>query len=329
MTPSDKEIGVYRDRAPGKEVPKLIALSFLLVCALPFALAWSSIGPLYKLVLENDTFSQIPLIPLVTLFLIYERRKAIFSEVSFSGILGSALLAPGLILLGIAHLNLWRLSATNPQSLLVFAIVLIWLGAFALFFGTRAFRVACFPLLFLLFMVPIPEPFLSKTIYLLQEGSSAMAAMFFRVAGVPYLRQGFVFQLPGVSIRVAEECSGIRSTLALLITTVLASYLFLRSSWRRLTLCIAVIPLAIFKNGLRIATLSTLAIYVNPDFLYGRLHHQGGIVFFMIALIPLALLLMLLQRGERVKPTAPSGVAENNLLNAKVADNNIKGELRR
>ena len=132
-----------------------------------------------------------------------------------------------------------------------------------------------------------------------------MVELFFRMAGVPYLRQGFVFELPGVAIRVAEECSGIRSSLALLITTVLASHFFLRTNWKRMLLCVVVVPIVIFKNGLRIATLSILAIYVNPGFLYGRLHHQGGFVFFIIALLPMALVLRLLQKGENPSVVAP------------------------
>jgi len=72
-------------------------------------------------------------------------------------------------------------------------------------------------------------------------------------------------------------------------------------------LLIVVVPLAILKNGLRIATLSTLAIYVDPGFLTGNLHHRGGILFFMIALFPLALLLILLERGERPRPALPEG----------------------
>jgi exosortase len=203
---------------------------------------------------------------------------------------------------------LWNLNSTNPVSLLMLAAVFVWLGAFALFFGARAFRAAAFPLLFLLFMVPIPEPVLSNIIHFLQAGSSKMAEAFFGIAGVPYHRQGFVFELPGVAIRVAEECSGIRSTLALLITTVLASYMFLKSSWKRLILCLAVVPIAIFKNGLRIATLSTLAVYVNPEFLHGNLHRHGGIVFFIIALLPLGLLLRLLEKGENQGPAAGQDV---------------------
>ena len=287
----------------------LLAIGFLLVCVLPCALAWDQMRLLFKLVLENDTFSQIPLIPLVSVFLIFERRASIFAEVSFGWILGASLLAPGMILLGVARPNLWQLSSTNSVCLLVLAIVLVWLGAFALFFGTRAFRAASFPLFFLLFMVPIPEPVLSKTIFLLQAGSSRMAEAFFGIMGVPYHRHGFVFELPGVAIRVAEECSGIRSTLALLITTVLASHILLKSPWKRLVLCIAVVPIAIFKNGLRIATLSTLAVYVNPAFLYGNLHRRGGIVFFAIALLPMTLLLKLLQRGENPTSALPTGAS--------------------
>jgi exosortase len=289
------------------KVSLFLALGFLLVCVLPFAIAWDSTRALFSLVIYNETFSQIPLIPIVSAFLIYGDRKRVFSDISFGWILGAALLTPGTILLAVARLNLWQSDTTNQAALLVFAAVFIWIGAFALFFGPHAFRTARFPLWFLLFAIPIPEPILSKVIYFLQKGSSDAAELFFRIGGVPYLRQGFIFQLPGVAIRVAEECSGIRSTLALVITAALASYLFLKTPWKRLLLCVIVIPVAILKNGLRIMALSTLAIYVNPAFLYGHLHKHGGIVFFLIGLVPLALLLMWLQKSEVPRPPARTG----------------------
>lgn len=274
------------------------SLACALVCMLPFGLAFHSIVPLIKLVRDNQTFSQIPLIPFVSLFFVYEKRKQIFSAPPAGRLFALAMIVPGLVLLELARVNLFHLTSTNPESLLLFAAVLIWWGAFALFFGASAFLAALFPLGFLLFMVPIPEPALSKIVYFLQAGSSDMAQAFFGVLGIPYHREGFVFDLPGVAIRVAEECSGIRSTLALVITTVVASYIFLKSSWKRVLLCAAIVPVAIFKNGLRIATLSALSIYVDPDFLYGDLHHRGGIVFFIIALLPMIGLLGLLQRRE-------------------------------
>ncbi len=306
MNFGNKSIELSSVRPSDTKVSNLLVLSFLLLCVLPCVLAWDSVRLLFTLVLSSDTFSQIPVIPLLSLFLIYENRKAIFAEVSFAWLLGAALITSGMILIVAAQLRLWQLGSTNPLSLLVLALVFVWLGAFALFFGTRAFRAALFPLLFLLFMVPIPEPILSKIIYVLQAGSSELAEAFFGLAGVPYHRQGFVFELPGVAIRVAEECSGIRSTLALMITTVLASYILLKRPWKRLVLCLAVVPIAILKNGLRIATLSTLAVYVNPAFLEGNLHRRGGIVFFVIALVPLALLLRLLQNenGDNEIPAA-------------------------
>ncbi len=285
--------------AAKSKTPQLPAIGFALLCILPFALDWNLTRMLCKLVLENGTFSQIPLIPLISAFFIYGNRKTVFADIQAGWKIGVVFITPGMILLALARVNTFELGPENQSVVFVSAIVLIWMGAFSLFFGTRAFRTACFPLSFLFFAVPIPEPILSRVISFLQKESADAAEAFFHLAGIPYLRRNLIFDLPGISIRVAEECSGIRSTLALLITTVLASYLFLRSNWRRFLLILAVVPIAILKNGLRIAGLSTLAIYVNPAFLTGNLHHHGGIVFFMIALVPMGLLLVLLGRSEK------------------------------
>jgi exosortase len=278
------------------------AIGFFVVCAVPIVFVWAPLSSLSALVFKNDTFAYIPLIPMVSLYFVFIERKSIFSMISYGWQIGSALIVPGTIGLVLARLNPWHLGSHNQGSLLMFALVLLWIGTFALFFGNQSFRKASFPLLFLLFMIPIPEPLLSHTVFLLQQGSAKSAEWIFDLFGVPYLRQGLEFNLPGVSIFVAEECSGIRSSLALLITTVLACHLFLRKAWNKLLLCIVVVPMAILKNGLRIATLSTLAVYVNPGFLTGRLHHQGGIVFFVMGLLPIGLLLVLLQKMEKSGP---------------------------
>jgi exosortase len=288
-------------------------VGYLLFCLLPLILAWDAMRPVAALVTYNGTFSYAPLIPLVSVFLVYSGRKVIFCKVSSDLIAAAAMIVPGLVAVALARFNIWGMTADNQCSLVILGIVLTWAGAFVLFFGTAAFRAARFPLAFLIFTVPIPEPLLSRVTILLQEGSANVAEWFFKLGGIPYFRQDFVFQLPGFAIRVAEECSGIRSSVALLITTVLASHLFLKTSWRKVLLCALVIPLALFKNGLRIMTLSTLAIYVNPQFLYGNLHRRGGIVFFMIALVPLVLVLVFLQRREKPRP-APVQAAQTSSL---------------
>lgn len=76
----------------------------------------------------------------------------------------------------------------------------------------------------------------------------------------------------------------------------------LKSNWNGALLCVAIVPISILKNGVRIVALSTLAIYVNPDFLYGNLHHHGGGVFFLIGLVPLILMLGWFRKSERQFP---------------------------
>jgi exosortase len=112
------------------------------------------------------------------------------------------------------------------------------------------------------------------------------------------LREGFVFHLPRFNIEVAEECSGIRSSMALLILALLVAHFRLRSFWKKALFMACGLFLMILKNGIRIVSLTVLAMHVDPSFLYGKLHHQGGVVFFLLSLLLLAPLLWLLQRGE-------------------------------
>jgi exosortase len=281
-------------------------LGFLLVVLLPLIVVGTTMWPMVAATITDETTSHIPLIPLVSVFLVYTERHRIFSQASTTGWRSGRIFASlGLAGLTLAEFNPWHASAQTSFSIAVLGTVLIWVGAFALFFGEHALRAASFSLEFLVFMIPIPQLILDRIIYFLQEGSSDVVAVIFRLSGVPFLRQGFDFALPGVTIRVAQECSGIRSTLALVIVAVLMAHLFLRTFWKQALLCALVVPLAVFKNGLRIFTLSTLAIYVNPSFLSGNLHRRGGIVFFLVALIPLALTLSLLRKNERAPQQGP------------------------
>jgi len=120
----------------------------------------------------------------------------------------------------------------------------------------------------------------------------------FHLLGIPIYRTGFLFALPGVTIEIATECSGIRSSLALLIVGLLAGHLFLRTAWTKVALIMLSLPLLIVKNGIRIVTLTLLSIHVDPSYLTGHLHHRGGILFFLVALGLLMLILRLLRHLE-------------------------------
>ena len=55
---------------------------------------------------------------------------------------------------------------------------------------------------------------------------------------------------------------------------------------------------AILKNAIRIVALTLLSIHVDPGFLTGQLHHEGGIVFFVLALVLTFPILVLLRSLE-------------------------------
>ena len=113
------------------------------------------------------------------------------------------------------------------------------------------------------------------------------------------MRHGTTFELPGIVLQVAQECSGIRSSWVLVITSILASHLFLKSPWRRIVLVAFVIPLGILRNGFRVFVIGMLCVHVGPHMVDSVIHRQGGPFFFALSLVPLFLLLWWLRRGER------------------------------
>ena len=277
-------------------------VSLVILSAIVF---WKTFSALVLFSLNNDSSSHIVLIPLVSIYLLYTERSQIFRVVR------PALVAGGAIVLLAIALYLFvvsRLSAADPQDFLpgaTLSIVLLWLGGFLLCYGTEAWRRASFSLLFLLLMVPLPRPIVDRIVYLLQQGSTEIAFLLFRAVGVPVLRQGFILSLPTVTIEVAQECSSIRSSVALVITCLLAAHLFLRTKWKMLVFVLVSIPLSVIKNGIRITTLTLLAVYVDPSFLTGDLHRKGGFVFFLLALAILFPILLKLQKSEHFPVEIP------------------------
>lgn len=272
--------------------------AFVGLVVLSIFVFWKTLHELVVFSFNQESSSHILLIPLVSAYLLYTERSRIFRIVQPSVYAGSAVVVAAVALYVFA---VGWLALRQPDEFLsaaALAIVAMWVGGFLLCYGSPAWRRASFSLLFLLLMVPLPPPVLERCIYLLQQGSTEIAYLLFKAVGVPVLRQGFVLAVPGVAIEVAKECSGIRSSVALFITCLLAAHLFLRTKWRMLLFVLLVFPLAIVKNGIRITTLTLLSVYVNPGFLSGRLHRQGGFVFFFLALAILAPVLIILQKSE-------------------------------
>jgi exosortase len=243
--------------------------------------------------------SQIVVVPFVTAALLWLRRGEIFSAPRYAVAPGAAVLLPGVALLAGGFLYGAPLAEADRLALVTSGLVTVWLACFVAFYGTETFRKGLFPLLFLIFTVPIPTPVLDATIAVLQRGSADMAYVLLILTGTPVYREGFIFALPGLSIEIAPECSGIRSGIGMLMTSLLAGYLMLRSWTRRAALVMIAVPLLMLKNAIRIDTLSLLSIHVDPGIIEGRLHHEGGIVFFALGLVLLYPVLLALIKSER------------------------------
>ena len=257
-----------------------------------------SLVALFRLSLRDETYSYMPLIPLVSAYLFVTERQRFFSEVH-SALLWGALGAGAGVFLYFAGIPFEVTTAYRDElARTALALLLLWFGGFVGFFGLKAFRKASFPLLFLLFIVPIPTSLLQVIVQFLQQASTEVASVLFQVTGVPILRDGFKFELPGLSVVVAEQCCGIRSSLSLFITGVLAAYFGLNSPWRRGLLMLSVLPITIFKNALRIISLALLGAYVDQRILNSVLHRAGGIPFFGLALLLFGAVLWFLRRSD-------------------------------
>lgn len=265
--------------------------------------------------LHDQSGSHIVLVPFISIFLIYSERDRIFADAHTSFGFGMALVLAATFLYWLAGHNALFGSGRLWLSLATFLVVWTWVAGFLACYGSRALRAAIFPLIFLLLMVPLPDAVMAQTVYFLQQGTAAVALLVFKAVGVPVLQHGFVFSVPGFTIEIAAECSGIRSSIALFITALLAAHFFLRTPWKMLLLVALTLPLAVIKNGIRVATLTLLSMYVDPGFLFGNLHRDGGFVFFFLALAMLAPVLLLLQGSER--PRA-AGVTSRNHRNQQL-----------
>lgn len=234
----------------------------------------------------NDSrYTQVLVIPFLSLACIWLDRERILRDAEYSR--WAAVPA------ALAILFYFLSPGFSSESLFLgcIGVVLTWISGFVFFFGTRSAKAALFPLLLLLMAIPVPNEGMERLEVALQYWSADVTGILFRVAGTPVYRQGLVFNLPTVAIEVARECSGIRSAISLLITALLLGNFFLRSGWSKIFFVATVLPIAVFKNALRIAILSWLATYVSRDYLTGSLHMQGGPIF---SIISLALLLPLL-----------------------------------
>ena len=262
------------------------------------ALFWVPLRQLVSLSLDDRRYSHLILIPLISAFFFYRERHAIFSRIKFQPWAALPFLATLLAVYALLAFRVVPLSPNYALTATTLVIVLIWAAGFAVCYGVLACRTAMFPLLLLLLLVPLPFNLMDWIVSVLQRGSAEVTYRFFSLLDVPMFREGVRFELPGIGIEIAKECSSIHSGWALFITGLLVAHIFLKSIWTKTVLAILTVPIAMLTNAVRIVTLWFLGTKVDIGFLTGRLHHDGGILFSLVSLSILMSCLFLFRKLE-------------------------------
>ena len=265
---------------------------------------WRAFCETITLAWQNDKYTHILLILPLSLLMILVERRLLRTDSSWALRQGSTLVLGAIVI----ACSSWIYSASLTVDVLLacrmFALVLCWVGSFVLCFGPKPSGQLIFPSLFLFGLVPLPKITLDYVVALLQIGSAWSAHAFFAVLGVPVFQQGVLLTIPGLTVQVAQECSSIRSSSMLFVTAMVMAQILLCSFWRKALIAVLAIPLSVLKNGLRIFVIATLGTRVDPGYLTGRLHHQGGALFFAIALAVTVVLLWMLRKGEHSAPAS-------------------------
>ena len=249
----------------------------------------------------SELHSYALLIPFVSAYLLYLRRDQLPKNYASDVRLGTLFLVAGL---GVLAFTYWldftgrALSVNSRIMLSTFSFLCCLAAGGSFFLGRPWMRAAAFPLGFLIFMVPMPDTMADALETASKYASAEVANLLFHLSGTPFLRAGLVFQLPNITLEVAQACSGIRSSWVLFITSILAANLFLKTPWRRFALVAFVIPLAILRNGFRILVIGLLCVHLGPQMIHSPIHKRGGPLFFVLSLIPFFLVLWLLRRRD-------------------------------
>jgi exosortase C (VPDSG-CTERM-specific) len=288
---------------------RLRLLGLALVTVALILAFWEPISGLARFSFSDELFSYIPLIPVISLGLIWFNRRNLHPDSkpvrNLALLFGSA----GVFLLaayGWGRQAGWNPDISDYLALMTAAFLLLLVAASCLFLVGATMRAIAFPAGFLVFAVPLPSALHRWIEHFLQYASADTAFGMFRLSTTPVFREGLILQLPAFRLEVAPECSGIHSTLVLFVTSVLAGHMFLGATWRRVLLTLSVVPLALLRNGFRIFVIGQACVHLGPQMIDSYIHRHGGPIFFVLSLIPFLMLLNYLRKSESRAATAVS-----------------------
>ena len=211
----------------------------------------------------------------VAAYIAWQRKDSLLSIASRPSMWGLAILAWGAIQ---AYLGMMAAELFLQRTAFLISLV----GILLVMGGWALLKELVFPLMILVFMIPIPAVIYNQITFPLQLFASQVAEFVLNVIGIPVLRDGNVLELASQRLSVAEACSGIRSLLSLTFLSIIFAYFFDPKPWMRWVLFLGTIPIAILANSGRV-TMTGILSEINPELAKGFFHSLEGYVIFIIA----------------------------------------------
>lgn len=226
---------------------------------------------------DEPDYSHGFLIPLITAYLVWERRERLWS-------VSATPLGRGLVVL-VGGVGLLILANMAAELFVMRVSILITLTGLILYLLGRAhLKVLAFPLLYLLFMIPPPAIIFNAITLPLQLFAASAATTSLRLLDIPVFREGNLITLADTTLEVAEACSGVRSLLALVALAATYMYFTQDGFWRRSLLLVSAVPIAIVANATRVVGTGILAHSLGNEAAQGFFHVFSGWLVFAAAL---------------------------------------------
>jgi exosortase len=279
-TPSSDALVEGQAAPPARDSrERLFGLLWLLAALI--LVYWPTLRFLVSTWIENEDMGHGFFVPLVSGYLIWQKRAELAAVPWKRNGWGAVLVAYGAIQMLVGHLGV-ELFLSRTALLISLAGCVLYLC------GWELFKKVAFPLGLLVFMIPIPNIIYNQITFPLQLFASSVAEHVLTFLGTPVLRTGNILELPSQRLSVVEACSGIRSLLALTFLSLTYAALFDPRKWMRVALLLVTVPIAILSNATRV-TLTGILSEINPELASGLFHTMEGTVMYAISLVLLFL----------------------------------------
>lgn len=246
---------------------------------------------------SNDNYSHGFFIPLISAYMVYTMKGELQKLPVRPKNWGILLLLAGLGQLYVACVG-------SEFFLQRTSLILVLLGAALYLWGTPVTRKTLVPVLYLLFMIPLPAIIWNKIAFPMQLFSSAITEQVIRLIGIPIFREGNVLHLAQTTLEVVDACSGLRSLTTMFALAAVFAWFTDYTYWKKWLLFVTAAPIAIFANMVRLTATAGLASVYGEKVAQGFLHEFSGLFTFVFGLMLLVLTnKMLLAKSTKAKKT--------------------------